>query len=138
MRELAPACPPGASVSSTTTSSPSEAPYTAAARPAGPAPTISTSRTRVPSTGAFRARHSAISWVLGSRTPAATRRRQPRRPGSHDQHVAHPRAVDGRVQGEALGDLVVARVAQDGRPAADQDRDVGHADTEPVQQLLHS
>ena len=40
MRELEPAWPPGTFDSSTSTSRPSEAPYTAAARPAGPAPTI--------------------------------------------------------------------------------------------------
>src|SRR6266550_2317196 len=39
MRLLAAACPPGPTASSTTVVSPSEAPYTAAASPAGPAPT---------------------------------------------------------------------------------------------------
>ena len=37
MRELAPAWPPMATASSDTVSSPSDAPYTAAASPAGPA-----------------------------------------------------------------------------------------------------
>src|SRR5436309_3024569 len=36
---LLPACPPGAVLSSTSVRSPSDAPYTAAASPAGPAPT---------------------------------------------------------------------------------------------------
>src|ERR1700730_12553254 len=46
MRELVPAWPPGAKVSTMRTSRPLEAAYTAAARPAGPAPLISTSCTR--------------------------------------------------------------------------------------------
>ena len=37
------ACPPGTSSSATAVDSPSEAPYTAAARPAGPAPTMNRS-----------------------------------------------------------------------------------------------
>jgi hypothetical protein len=45
MRALAPAWPPDARCSTTSTDSPSEAAYTAVARPAGPAPTISTSNT---------------------------------------------------------------------------------------------
>ena len=47
MRELEPAWPPGTFDSSTRTSSPSDAPYTAAASPAGPAPTTTRSLTRV-------------------------------------------------------------------------------------------
>ncbi len=43
MRDEVPACPPGASRSMTSVRSPSDAPYTAAARPAGPPPTISVS-----------------------------------------------------------------------------------------------
>ena len=46
MREVLPACPPGPTASMTIVSSPSEAAYTAAARPAGPAPTTTTSYTR--------------------------------------------------------------------------------------------
>ena len=45
MRELEPACPPGAARSMTSTSRPSDAAYTAAASPAGPAPTMTMSRT---------------------------------------------------------------------------------------------
>jgi hypothetical protein len=43
MRELIPAWPPGACFSTTIVRSPSEAPYTAAASPAGPAPTTTRS-----------------------------------------------------------------------------------------------
>ena len=43
MRDEVPAWPPGASRSTTMVRSPSDAPYTAAARPAGPAPTITVS-----------------------------------------------------------------------------------------------
>ncbi len=43
MREDVPACPPGASRSMSTVHRPSDAPYTAAASPAGPAPTMATS-----------------------------------------------------------------------------------------------
>ena len=43
MRELAPACPPVATASSDSVLSPSEAPYTAAASPAGPHPTTTRS-----------------------------------------------------------------------------------------------
>ena len=43
MRELDPAWPPGASRSIITVASPSLAPYTAAASPAGPAPTTARS-----------------------------------------------------------------------------------------------
>ena len=43
MRDDVPAWPPGASRSTTSVRSPSEAPYTAAASPAGPAPTITVS-----------------------------------------------------------------------------------------------
>jgi hypothetical protein len=40
MAALCPACPPGASRSTMTVRSPSDAAYTAAARPAGPLPTM--------------------------------------------------------------------------------------------------
>lgn len=43
MRMLAPAWPPNACASSTTTDSPSDAAYTAVASPAGPLPTTATS-----------------------------------------------------------------------------------------------
>ncbi len=43
MRDDVPACPPGASRSMTIVRNPSEAPYTAAARPEGPAPTTTVS-----------------------------------------------------------------------------------------------
>jgi hypothetical protein len=43
MRDDAPAWPPNARQSNTMTERPSDAPYTAAASPAGPAPTIATS-----------------------------------------------------------------------------------------------
>ena len=43
MRLDCPAWPPGASRSTITVRSPSEAPYTAAARPAGPPPTMTRS-----------------------------------------------------------------------------------------------
>ena len=55
MRELEPAWPPGTFDSSTSTSSPSDAPYTAAASPAGPAPTMTRSLTRVWSIGLVEA-----------------------------------------------------------------------------------
>ena len=58
---------PGEPVSNTKTSSPSEAPYTAAARPDGPAPMITRSLTRVWSTGSLNPRQSAICWLLGLR-----------------------------------------------------------------------
>ena len=62
-----PACPPGASRSTTSVRSPSEAPYTAAASPAGPLP----------------------------RSPCRTRRRRPRCPGRAARPHAHPRPHDG-------------------------------------------
>ena len=54
MRELVPACPPGAVLSRTSTSSPSDAAYTAAPRPAGPAPTMTTSLTALASSSGDR------------------------------------------------------------------------------------
>ena len=51
MRVLVPACPPGAQASATNVRSPSEPPYTAAASPAGPAPSTTRSK-RCPSTSA--------------------------------------------------------------------------------------
>ena len=53
MRVLVPACPPGAQASATNVLRPSEPPYTAAARPAGPPPRTTRSK-RVPSTSARR------------------------------------------------------------------------------------
>jgi hypothetical protein len=44
MRELVPAWPPGIDASTTVVDRPSEAPYTAAASPAGPPPTIARSQ----------------------------------------------------------------------------------------------
>src|SRR6185295_3795001 len=60
MRELDPACPPGTFDSRTSTLSPSDAPYTAAASPAGPVPTTTRSFTRVWSTVSLKPRQSAI------------------------------------------------------------------------------
>ena len=75
MRALAPAWPPGASRSITTVRSPSEAAYTAAVRPAGPAPTIA---------------RSYSGWVgrVGSPTARATSRREGasnRRPSANNR-----------------------------------------------------
>src|SRR5215813_7696400 len=65
MRELDPAWPPGTLDSSTRTSSPSEAPYTAAASPDGPAPMTTRSCTLVWSTDSLKPRQFAICWLLG-------------------------------------------------------------------------
>ena len=70
MRELDAACPPGAFASITSTSSPSDAAYTAAASPDGPAPMTTTSRMRVSSMAWLNPRHSAISSFVGSRRTA--------------------------------------------------------------------
>ena len=67
MRELVPACPPGALDSIITTFRPSDAAYTAAPSPAGPAPIITTSLIAVRSMVGFRPRQSATCWVVGLR-----------------------------------------------------------------------
>ena len=46
------------------------------------------------------------------------------------------RLIDGVVEPEALGDLLIARVAQHGVAAADQHGHVGGADMKPIEQLL--
>src|SRR5438309_1478118 len=65
--------PPDASVSNTNTSNPTEAPYTAAARPAGPAPTITTSCICVRSTASLKPRQLAISEFVGLRKTVSPR-----------------------------------------------------------------
>ena len=72
MRELVPAWPPGASFSRIAVDRPSDAPYTAAASPAGPPPTMSTSKNGVLECVASPSR-SATSAVVGrdSRVPSA-------------------------------------------------------------------
>ena len=60
-------------VSRTSTSSPSDAPYTAAARPAGPAPTMMTSRTCAGSIASLKPRHSAICSLVGLRSTTSPR-----------------------------------------------------------------
>src|SRR6267142_4453568 len=72
MRELDPACPPGTFDSRTSTLSPSDAPYTAAASPAGPAPTTTRSFTRVWSTVSLKPRQSAIRAFVGFRNTVST------------------------------------------------------------------
>ncbi len=70
IRDVVPACPPGPTASITSVSRPSEAPYTAAASPAGPAPTTTTSYTW-PSTGRkARPRWAASSLTVGLRSTA--------------------------------------------------------------------
>ncbi len=61
MRDDVPACPPNATSSARTDAIPSDAPYTAAARPPGPAPTISRSQTSDRSVSAAPDRPSASS-----------------------------------------------------------------------------
>jgi hypothetical protein len=61
MRVLVPACPPGAQASATNVRSPSEPPYTAAASPAGPAPSTTRSK-RCPSTSA-RSPSERATWA---------------------------------------------------------------------------
>ena len=63
-------------------------------------------------------------------------RRQAGRAGADDHHVAHVRLIDGVVEAEALGDPAVARVAQHGIAAADEDRDVGLGHVEAIEHLL--
>ncbi|CKT03434.1 Uncharacterised protein [Mycobacterium tuberculosis] len=63
MRALAPACPPKARQSSTITRRPSEAAYTAVARPAGPAPTTATS---------YNSSRSAVSTMPRQRASASS------------------------------------------------------------------
>ena len=46
------------------------------------------------------------------------------------------RPVDGIVESQAIGNLLVAGIAQHDRPAANQHRDVGLADVKPIEQLL--
>src|SRR5436309_1270838 len=67
-----PACPPGTFDSRTSTLSPSDAPYTAAASPAGPAPTTTRSFTRVWSTVSLKPRQSAICAFVGFRNTVST------------------------------------------------------------------
>ena len=65
MSELVPACPPIASCSTTIVRSPSEAAYTAAPSPDGPAPTMATSNCSSGSSGASRPNACAISRSVG-------------------------------------------------------------------------
>ena len=67
MRALVPACPPVASRSSTMTSRPSEAAYTAAASPDGPAPTTIRSCTSAGSNAMSRPAHLARPSMDGRR-----------------------------------------------------------------------
>ena len=62
--------------------------------------------------------------------------RQTRRPGADDHQVAHVRLIDGVVEAQAVGDLLVARIAQHGVAAADQHRHIGRAHMKPIEQLL--
>ena len=72
MRALAPACPPKARSSITSTESPSDAAYTAAASPAGPAPAMTTSYTvsSVPASSMPMQRASSLSVGLRSTSPS--------------------------------------------------------------------
>src|SRR5204862_1328 len=96
MRELDPAWPPGTLASMTRTSRPSDAPYTAAARPEGPAPTTARSTTWVPSSASLNPRQSTICAFVGLRRIACPRpittgmRRDPRvaRRGTHNLQLA--------------------------------------------------
>ncbi len=68
MRELAPAWPPNARLSITSTDRPSEAAYTAVASPAGPAPTTATSNVAFASGRSFMPRQRPSSLSLGLRS----------------------------------------------------------------------
>ena len=46
------------------------------------------------------------------------------------------RGVDGLVEAEALGNLLIRRIAQDHVAAADQHRHVAHGDVKPVEHFL--
>ena len=74
MREDVPACPPGASRSITIVRRPSDAPYTAAARPAGPAPTITVSYSAAAGSVAMSSNSATRrSWGRATVSPSATR-----------------------------------------------------------------
>src|SRR5258705_320841 len=68
MRELVPACPPGAFPSIITTFRPSDAAYTAAPRPAGPAPTMQRAQTAGRAVLGFNPGQAAASWTAGLRS----------------------------------------------------------------------
>jgi hypothetical protein len=68
MRAEAPAWPPNARQPSTSTESPSDPAYTAVARPAGPAPTMATSYTRLGSMAPTRPMQRASSLSPGLRS----------------------------------------------------------------------
>ena len=51
-------------------------------------------------------------------------RREPRGSGADDDHVAQLRLVDGVVEAEAVGDLLIGRIPQHRLAAADQDRHI--------------
>ena len=72
MRELEPDCPPIDSFSITSVSRPSEDAYTAAARPAGPAPTTTT-RSRHLRRAPYSPWDAASSAFVGSTSPVLAR-----------------------------------------------------------------
>src|SRR4029078_9677918 len=63
-------------------------------------------------------------------------RAQPRRARAHDDGVPHLLVIDGRVEGEAVRGLLVARGLEDGAPAADEYRHFRDRDVEAVEDLL--
>ncbi len=70
---------------------------------------------------------------LGS---AVDRGREAGRPGAHDDEVPGFRDVHRRVEAQTVGDLLIARIAEDLVPPADEHRDVRDGDVEALHQLF--
>src|SRR6476620_4697474 len=117
MRADAPAWPPKARASSTSTDNPCEAAYTAVASPAGPAPTTATSYSFSASSSGVMPRQAPASASVGSRntwpfgqnisgsssseTPARSSKASASRSSAGSRAVAAEKALDAREIGRA-------------------------------------